>query len=127
MRRIDENARYAETHEWARKEGALVVVGLSDFAQDSLGDIVFVETPRPGAVFRAKAVFGVVESVKAASDLYIPVSGKIAAVNEQLAAAPELVNKDPYGEGWIIRVEPEDPAEFEALLSPEDYGKLAAD
>ncbi|MCL1929417.1 MAG: glycine cleavage system protein GcvH [Treponema sp.] len=124
--KLDANARYAKTHEWARKEGNIIVVGITDHAQSSLGDIVFVDLPKAGTSFKAGAVFGAVESVKAASDLYLPVSGTINAINDDLAAAPETVNKDCYGEGWFIKVEPENPAEFDALLSAEDYEKIAA-
>ncbi|MDR1143025.1 MAG: glycine cleavage system protein GcvH [Spirochaetaceae bacterium] len=124
--KLDTNARYAKTHEWARKEGDLIVIGISDHAQQSLGDIVFVDLPKPGVSFKAGASFGVVESVKAASDLYLPVSGKISAVNEELASAPETVNKDCYGTGWFVKVAPENPREFDSLLSPEDYEKTAA-
>jgi glycine cleavage system H protein len=124
--KLDANARYAKTHEWARREGDLVVVGISDHAQESLGDIVFVDLPRPGISFKAGTSFGVVESVKAASDLYLPVSGKISAVNEGLVSAPEAVNKDCYGSGWFVKVEPENPEEFDSLLSPEDYEAIAA-
>jgi glycine cleavage system H protein len=123
--KIDDKARYAKTHEWARKEGGLIVVGISDHAQHSLGDIVFVDLPKPGSSFRAGTAFGAVESVKAASDLYLPVSGTITEVNGVLVGSPETVNKDCYGEGWMVRVEPENPAEFDALLAPADYEKIA--
>jgi glycine cleavage system H protein len=126
MMKLDNSARYAKTHEWARKEGALVAVGISDHAQHSLGDIVFVDLPKPGDSFKAGAVFGVIESVKAASDLYLPVSGKISAVNSALAGSPETVNKDCYGEGWMVKVEADNPAEFDGLLSPKDYEAAAA-
>ncbi|MDR2210222.1 MAG: glycine cleavage system protein GcvH [Spirochaetaceae bacterium] len=124
--KLDDKARYANTHEWARQEGNLIVVGISDHAQESLGDIVFVDLPPAGQYFKKGTVFGVVESVKAASDLYLPVSGKINAVNGALGPAPETVNKDCYGEGWMVTVEPEDPAEWETLLSPGEYEKIAA-
>jgi glycine cleavage system H protein len=124
--KLDANARYAKTHEWARQEGDLIVVGISDHAQQSLGDIVFVDLPKSGVSFKAGASFGVVESVKAASDLYLPVSGRISAVNENLLSAPETVNKDCYGSGWFVKVAPETPQEFDGLLSPEDYEKTAA-
>jgi glycine cleavage system H protein len=123
--KLDDNARYLKTHEWARKEGDLVVAGISDHAQHSLGDIVFVDLPKPGDSFKAGAVFGAVESVKAASDLYLPVSGTISEVNGLLAGSPETVNKDCYGEGWMIKIKAEDPAEFDRLLSPEAYGAAA--
>ena len=121
--KLDANARYAKTHEWARKEDNLVAVGISDHAQNSLGDIVFVDLPKPGTAFKAGTVFGTIESVKAASDLYLPVSGTINAVNDTVVSAPETVNKDCYGEGWFVKVEPENPSEFDALLSPADYEK----
>jgi glycine cleavage system H protein len=123
--KLDTEARYAKSHEWARKDGAELVCGISDHAQHSLGDIVFVELPKVGAVFPKGAVFGVVESVKAASDLYLPVAGKIAAVNQALSDKPDLVNKDCYGDGWIVRVAPSSPADFEELLTAADYEKIA--
>jgi glycine cleavage system H protein len=123
--KLDAEARYAESHEWARKDGDGITIGISDHAQESLGDIVFVELPRPGTVFKAGAVFGVVESVKAASDVYTPVGGTVRAVNEALADQPELVNKDCYGEGWFIRIEPDNPADWDKLLSPAEYAKIA--
>jgi glycine cleavage system H protein len=123
--KLDDKARYAKTHEWARKERELIAVGISDHAQHSLGDIVFVDLPKPGSSFKAGAAFGAVESVKAASDLYLPVSGTVAEVNSALSGSPETVNKDCYGEGWMVKVEPEDPAEFDALLAPADYEKIA--
>jgi glycine cleavage system H protein len=125
--KLDKEARYAETHEWARKDGDLVTVGISDHAQDSLGDIVFVELPKTGAVFKAGASFGVVESVKAASDIYIPLSGTIAEVNEKLSEQPELINRDCYGEGWIVKISPSGDGEWDKLLSPADYEKIASE
>ena len=125
--KLDVNARYAKTHEWARKEENDIVAGISDHAQKNLGDIVFVDLPKPGTTFKAGAVFGVVESVKAANDLYLPVSGTIIAVNDVLASAPETVNKDCYGAGWFVKIEPENSAEFDTLLSPEDYEKMASE
>ena len=124
--KLDPNARYASSHEWARKEGAELVIGISDHAQHSLGDIVYVDLPKAGSAFAAKASFGVVESVKAASDMYLPVGGKIAAVNGALAEEPALINQDCYGAGWLVRIVPDDPAEWDRLLSPADYEKLAA-
>jgi glycine cleavage system H protein len=97
--------RYTKSHEWLTTEGKLVTVGITDFAQSQLGDVVFLELPAPGRKLTAGESFGVVESVKAASDLYSPVSGRITAVNEKLAAHPELINSDPYGDGWILKVE----------------------
>jgi glycine cleavage system H protein len=122
---LDANARYSKTHEWARREGSLFTVGISFHAQESLGDIVFVDLPKIGASFKAGAVFGVIESVKAANDLYLPVSGIITEVNGALASAPELVNKDCYGEGWLVKLEAKDGADFDSLLSPADYEKTA--
>jgi glycine cleavage system H protein len=120
------DTRFAPTHEWARKAGDEFVIGISEHAQRSLGDIVFVDLPRIGAEFAAKASFGAVESIKAASDIYLPLGGRIIAVNEKLAAQPELVNKDCYGEGWFVRILPANPGEWEALLSGADYGALIA-
>ncbi|MFA6508007.1 MAG: glycine cleavage system protein GcvH [Treponemataceae bacterium] len=127
--KLDTEARYAKSHEWVRKDGAEYVCGISDHAQHSLGDIVFVDLPKIGASFDAGSSFGVVESVKAASDLYLPIGGKIIATNAALADNPDLVNKDCYGEGWIIRVAPTDAnkagAEWNNLLTSDDYEKIA--
>jgi glycine cleavage system H protein len=128
---LDPNTRFAPSHEWARKEESEFVIGISDYAQESLGAIVFVELPQPGAVFAAGASFGVVESVKAASDIYLPVGGRISGINEKLVDHPELVNQDCYGEGWLVRVVPEDPGvagkDWAALFSPADYDKIVAE
>ncbi len=115
------DVRYAEDHEWAKKSGALIRIGISDYAQDQLGDIVFVELPQVGDVFARGDEFGTVESVKAVSELYMPVGGKIAAVNAALEDAPEKVNSAPYTDGWLIEVEAEDPAEFDALMDKGAY------
>ncbi len=123
--KIDTEARYAKSHEWAKKAGAEFVIGISDHAQHSLGDIVYVDLPKIGATFAKGAAFGVVESVKAASDLYLPVAGKVTAVNTALTDKPDLVNKDCYGDGWIVKVTPSNPAEMEELLTPADYEKIA--
>jgi glycine cleavage system H protein len=96
---------FTKSHEWVTVEGKTVTVGITDFAQAQLGDVVFLELPNPGRKLDARESFGVVESVKAASDLYAPVAGRVSAVNEQLAAKPELINSDPYGEGWILKLE----------------------
>jgi glycine cleavage system H protein len=119
--KLDPKARYAKSHEWARKEGAEIVVGISDYAQESLSDLVYVELPEMGDDLAQGESFGVVESVKAASDVYMPVGGKIVAINEELEDAPEQVNQDPYGAGWIIRVAPSDPAEFDKLMDGAAY------
>ncbi|PKL24716.1 MAG: glycine cleavage system protein H [Spirochaetae bacterium HGW-Spirochaetae-3] len=118
---IDKNSRYRSSHEWARKDGARVVSGISDHAQDALGDIVFVELPEVGKVLKQGEAFGVVESVKAASDVYMPMSGKILAVNEALSGDPALVNREPYSGGWFIAYEPTNPSEWDGLLTPEAY------
>jgi glycine cleavage system H protein len=123
----DSAVRFAPTHEWARKEREEWVIGISDHAQHSLGDIVFVDLPKVGAVFKAGTPFGVVESVKAASDIYLPAAGKITAVNEALREQPELINRDCYGEGWIVRFLPENPGEWEELLTREAYEKTVAE
>ncbi len=119
--KLDADAKYRKTHEWARREDDLIVCGISDHAQDSLSDVVYVELPVAGDSFNQGDAFGVVESVKAASDLYIPMGGEIVAVNEELEDAPELVNEDPYGKGWMIKFRPSDPGEWDSLLSGEKY------
>jgi len=114
--------RYSKEHEWARVDGARAAVGITRFAADQLGDVVYVDlTRKVGDEIHQFDAFGTVESVKAASDLFSPVSGRIARVNEQLANQPELVNQDPYGQGWMLEVELSDPAEFDALLGAADY------
>ena len=118
---IRDDCRYLETHEWARQEDGTVRIGITDFAQDELGDIVFVELPAVGETIEAGTAFGVVESIKAVSDLYAPVSGEVVAVNEELHDAPELVNDDPSEDGWMIEIEPDDGNELEDLLSAEEY------
>ena len=119
--KLDADARYRESHEWARREGDLVVCGITDHAQQELSDVVYVELPETGAALAQGDTFGVVESVKAASDLYMPMAGEIAAVNEALSDSPEIVNQDPFGQGWMIKFKPSDPGEWDSLLSPEDY------
>jgi glycine cleavage system H protein len=116
--------RYTKSHEWLTVEGKNVTVGITDFAQAQLGDVVFLELPSPGRKLEVGDSFGVVESVKAASDLYAPVAGRVAAVNDKLAAHPELVNSDPYGEGWILKLELSGdlPAD---LLDEAEYKKVA--
>ncbi|OQB95977.1 MAG: Glycine cleavage system H protein [Spirochaetes bacterium ADurb.Bin110] len=119
---IDKNARYLESHEYAKPEGELMVIGISDHAQAELGDVVFVELPAVGKELDKGVVFGTIESVKAASDLYMPVSGKVVEVNEEVKNDPSLVNKDCYGSGWLIKVAPAKLSEFESLLDAESYG-----
>jgi len=114
------NVRYTEDHEWAKIVGSTVRVGVSDYAQDQLGDIVFVEFPEVGDSFEKGEEFGSLESVKAVSELYLPIGGEIVAVNEDLADSPELINEDPYA-NWIVEIRPEDKGEFEELLTAEQY------
>lgn len=118
---IPDDCRYMESHEWARKENGTVTVGISDFAQDELGDIVFVELPGEDEDVSQDEEFGVVESIKAVSDVYAPVSGTVVEVNDALLDEPELINEDPYGDGWMIEVELDDESELEALLSASEY------
>ena len=114
--------KYASSHEWARlEEDGTVTIGISDHAQDALGDVVFVELPDVGITLAAGDEAGVVESVKAASDIYAPVSGEVIAINEQLEDEPETVNADPYNDGWFFKLKPSDTSELEALLGAEDY------
>lgn len=112
---------YSEDHEWLRVDGSRGTIGITDYAQGELGDVVYVELPKVGDEFKAGDNFGTVESVKSVSDLYIPVSGKVVEVNEELDGAPELVNQDPYGKGWMIVVEMADPNETSDLMSASDY------
>jgi glycine cleavage system H protein len=116
--------RYARSHEWARlEEDGTVTVGITDHAQDQLGDVVFVELPEVGQTVAAGEEAGVVASVKAASDIYSPVSGSVVAVNDTLEDAPEKVNQDPYGDGWFFKLRPDDEADLEELLDAEGYGE----
>ena len=118
---LPDDVRFTEEHEWARREGETVRVGISDYAQDQLGDIVFVELPEAGESFDKGAEFGTVESVKAVSELYMPVGGEIVAVNTALEDAPEQVNNTPYSEGWMIEVKPRDASELDRLMDREAY------
>ena len=126
MKAIDElnfpeEIRYTETHEWASPAGETVKIGISDYAQDQLGDVVFVELPQTGESLARGAEFGTVESVKAVSELYMPVGGEIVAVNSSLEDAPEMVNNTPYSDGWMIEVKPDNPAELDSLLTRDAY------
>jgi glycine cleavage system H protein len=112
---------YHEEHEWVRVEGEEAVIGISDYAQDQLSDVVYVELPEVGDSFELGVVFAVVESVKAASDVYMPVSGEIVEINEELEDSPELVNSDPYGEAWFVRVTMANPDELEELMDADSY------
>ena len=118
-----DDIRYAESHEWAKPQGDTVKVGISDYAQDQLGDIVFVEMPEAGETFEKGAEFGTVESVKAVSELYMPVGGEVVAVNTSLDDSPEMVNNTPYTDGWMIEVKPDDPAQLDSLLTKDAYLK----
>ncbi len=127
MSNVPEDLRYTADHEWARPEDGRIRIGITDYAQDALGDVVFVQLPEPGSRVEAGASFSEVESTKSVSDVYAPVAGTVVEVNEQLADAPQRLNEDPYGEGWICVIEPSDPASVEALLSPQAYGELISD
>ncbi len=125
MTKIPSDLRYTKEHEWVRLENGTVRVGITDFAQEQLHEIVMVELPSVGTKVEADEKFGTVDSVKATSDLFAPVAGEIVAANEALEEAPELANNDPYGEGWMIVIKPADPKAIENLLTPEAYEKLA--
>ncbi|MEK5523904.1 glycine cleavage system protein GcvH [Heyndrickxia sp. FSL W8-0423] len=116
--------RYSEEHEWVKEEGQSLRIGITDFAQAELGDIVFVELPEVGDEVKANEPFGSVESVKTVSELYAPVSGKVVAVNEELSDSPEFVNESPYEKAWMIVVEPSNTAELDELMSAEQYGEM---
>ncbi len=116
-----DDIRYAKSHEWVRPEGDVVKLGITDYAQDQLGDIVFVEMPEVGETFAKGAEFGTVESVKAVSELYMPIGGEIVAVNTPLEDAPELVNSTPYTDGWMIEVKPDNPADLDNLMTKDAY------
>ena len=118
---LPEDLIYAEDHEWVQSEGESVKIGISDYAQDQLGDIVFVELPEVGDTFEIGDEFGTVESVKAVSELYIPISGEITALNKSLEDAPELVNTDPYNDGWMIEVKLSNPQELDGLMDRNAY------
>ena len=122
MSNAPESLRYTNEHEWLRvEEDGLLVIGITDHAQDSLGDITFVDLPQVGNRFGNGEVFGVVESVKAASDLFLPVVGEVVEVNDSLDASPEKVNSDPYGEGWMVKMKADDPASVASLLTADEY------
>lgn len=128
MSEIPENLKYSREHEWVRLEDdGTVVIGITDHAQESLGELVYVEVPEAGKEFAQGDACVVVESVKAASDVYAPIAGELAGVNERLADEPETVNSEPYGEGWLVRLMPSKPAELEELLDAESYGRFLAE
>ncbi len=122
-----DDLRYTHEHEWARLEGELVRVGISDYAQDALGDVVYVELPSVGDDVKTGEVFGEVESTKSVSDLYAPVSGAVVEINGHLEQSPELVNSDPYGEGWMIAIRPAQAREYEELFDKDSYESYLAD
>jgi glycine cleavage system H protein len=127
MSTIPAELRYAKSHEWVKPESdGTVVIGITDYAQNSLGDITYIQLPKTGATLKAGDVFGVVESVKAASDLYAPVAGTVVAVNSTLDSSPETINQSPYSEGWILRLKPTDQAAMNGLLDASAYTKLVS-
>ena len=121
MANIPEDLHYSKDHEWVRVEGNVAVVGITDYAQNSLGDVVYVEMPKPGESFAANEPFGSVESVKAVSEVFSPVSGEVVETNQSLDDQPEKVNTDPYGEGWMIRVQMSNSGEVDSLLTAAEY------
>jgi glycine cleavage system H protein len=123
MSNIPGDLLYTKEDEWVRVDGGEAVVGITDYAQDSLSDIVFVELPEAGDSFKTNEVFGTVESVKAAADLFMPLDGEVVEANEALLDAPEIINSAPYGDGWMIKVTIEDDSQLSGLMSPEAYGK----
>jgi glycine cleavage system H protein len=126
MAMTPENLRYSEEHEWVRLEGQTAVVGITDYAQKKLGDIVFVELPEVGKALKAGGTLGAIESVKAASEIYCPVAGAVSEVNDDLADSPGSVNKDPYGDGWIAKLSGVSQAEFDKLMDAASYEELTA-
>lgn len=122
---IPANLKYTKDHEWIKVEGNIALVGITDFAQSQLGDIVFVEIETEGETLEMEEVFGTIEAVKTVSDMFMPVSGKVVAVNEKLADTPEVVNKDPYGDGWMIRIELSDASQIDGLLTADQYAEIA--
>ncbi len=118
---VPKELKYSESHEWVKQEGAMVIIGITDYAQEELGDVVFVELPKISRQLKQQESFGVAESVKAVSDLFSPVTGKVIAVNETLSQQPELVNKEPYAGGWMIKVELSDNSEIAKLMSAAAY------
>lgn len=121
---VPANLKYSNDHEWCRVEGDVAYIGITDFAQDQLGDIVFVDVPTVGETLAAGDVFGSIEAVKTVSDAFTPVSGEVLEFNPDVDADPALVNKDPYGAGWMIKVQLSNPSEVDALLTPEQYTEL---
>lgn len=127
MSNTPQELKYSKEHEWVRVDGSKAYIGISDFAQDELGDIVFVELPEAGSTLSVNSTFGTVESVKTVSDLFAPISGKVVEVNGKLEDSPELVNSDPYGDGWMILVEMSEPSELDDLLDAAAYSAHVAE
>ncbi len=121
---IPDNLKYTKDHEWVKIEGETATVGITDFAQSELGDIVFVEVDTEGEELDKEETFGTIEAVKTVSDLFMPISGEVTEFNEELEATPDIINKDPYGEGWIIKIKVKDPSEADDLLTAEQYKDL---
>lgn len=121
--KVPENLRYTKDHEWLRVEGDFAFVGVTEFAQGELGDVVFIEVETVGETLAKEEAFGTIEAVKTVSDMFMPVSGEVVEFNEALEATPELVNKDPYGEGWVVKIAITNKAEIEELLTPEQYSQ----
>ncbi len=120
---IPAELRYTDQHEWARKDGKYILVGITDYAQGQLGDVVYVDLPQVGKRFKQHASFGTIEAVKAAADLYSPVSGEIVEVNQKLSEQPEVINKDPYGAGWMVKFKADDEGDFAKLMDAGAYQK----
>lgn len=129
MRKLDfpEELYYSKDHEWAKVEGNQIIVGITHYAQDALGDIVFLELPPVGTDVEANVPFATIESVKSVSDVYSPVTGKITEVNDAVTDAPEIINQDPYGEGWMVKIEMENKGKLKNLISSEEYQKFIAE
>ena len=127
MAEYPKDLKYTKDHEWAKKAGSNVVIGVTWYAQDSLGDVVYVELPKVGAEVKAGETFGTVESTKAVSELFAPISGKVAKVNDALSNDPSLVNREPYGGAWMIEIEPANPSDFDGLMDVAAYEKAVAE
>jgi len=121
---IPQGLRYTKEHEWAGMKGDIVTIGITDYAQGELGDIVFIELPEVGTMVEAKSAFGTIEAVKAVADLFAPVTGEIVEVNHQLEDAPELINQSPYEDGWMVKIKISDASEFKSLIDADAYGRM---
>ena len=127
MTEVPEDLRYTEEHEWVLLEGDVATVGITDYAQEKLGEVIYVELPELGETFSAEDVMATVESVKAASDVYCPVAGEVIEINQNVVDDPSLVNKSPYGKGWFVKLKVNDPSEIEKLLTPKQYEEIIKD